>query len=208
MKLKNYLFEIKYFFKKFEFLKVYNSPFKTIIPKLYIGKVAVGTPYFFPRNWVKATPKLAKKAALEALQKERDFNIRNPKNIQRVRTYSEIYRDNLNYLYPVSKKIGFDFVGLGWKTKWEYNDYRFEWNPVWSFVFFKWQIALIFAPKEDENHYWECWLAYSRDTDKTKSTKERIEQAKKDFPCIWSSYKDGVKTTICYWDKVLKKKWL
>ena len=90
MKLKNYLFEIKYFFKKFKFLKVYNSPFKPIIPKLYIGKVAVGTPYFFPRNWVKATPKLAKKAALEALQKEREFNIRNPKNIQRIRTYSEI----------------------------------------------------------------------------------------------------------------------
>lgn len=170
-KLKNYLFKIKYFFKKFEFLKIYNSPFKTIIPKFYLGKIAIGTPYFFPRRWVNN-------------------------------------KENPGYLKNVPKKIGFDFVGLGWKTKWEYNDYRFEWNPIWSFVFFKWQIALIFAPKEDENHYWECWLAYLKDTDKTKSTKERIEQAKKDFPCIWSSYKDGVKTTICYWDKVLKKKWL
>ena len=111
-------------------------------------------------------------------------------------------------MYPVPKKIGFDFVELGWKTKWDFNDYRFEWNPVWSFVFFKWQIALIFAPKEDESHYWECWLAYSRDTDKSKSTKERIGQAKQDFPCIWSSYKDGVKTKICYWDKILKEKYL
>ena len=61
MKLKNYLFKIKYFFKKFEFLKVYNSPFKPIIPKLYIGKVAVGTPYFFPRNWVKSNSCISKR---------------------------------------------------------------------------------------------------------------------------------------------------
>jgi len=208
MKLKNYLFEIKYFFKKFEFLKVYNSPFKTIMPKLYIGKVAVGTPYFFPRNWVKATPERAHKAVLDYIAREESYNKMNPDYARKIRPYDEVFKEKMGYDYAVDKKVGFDFVGLGWKTKWEWNDYRFEWNPVWSFVFFKWQIALIFAPKEDENHYWECWLAYSRDTDKTKSTKERIEQAKKDFPCIWSSYKDGVKTTICYWDKVLKKKWL
>lgn len=206
MKLKNYLFEIKYFFKKFEFLKVYNSPFKTIIPKLYIGKVAVGTPYFFPRNWVKATPERAHKAVLDYIAREESYNKMNPDYARKIRPYDEVFKEKMRYDYAVDKKVGFDFVGLGWKTKWEWNDYRFEWNPVWSFVFFKWQIALIFAPKEDESHYWECWLAYSRDTDKTKSTKERIEQAKKDFPCIWSSYKDGVKTTICYWDKVLKKK--
>ncbi len=206
MKLKNYLFKIKYFFKKFEFLKVYNSPFKTIIPKLYIGKVAVGTPYFFPRNWVKATPERAHKAVLDYIAREESYNKMNPDYARKIRPYDEVFKEKMRYDYAVDKKVGFDFVGLGWKTKWEWNDYRFEWNPVWSFVFFKWQIALIFAPKEDESHYWECWLAYSRDTDKTKSTKERIEQAKKDFPCIWSSYKDGVKTTICYWDKVLKKK--
>ena len=206
MKLKNYLFEIKYFFKKFKFLKVYNSPFKPIIPKLYIGKVAVGTPYFLPRNWVKATPERAHKAVLDYIAREESYNKMNPDYARKIRPYDEVFKEKMGYDYAVDKKVGFDFVGLGWKTKWEWNDYRFEWNPVWSFVFFKWQIALIFAPKEDENHYWECWLAYSRDTDKTKSTKERIEQAKKDFPCIWSSYKDGVKTTICYWDKVLKKK--
>lgn len=206
MKLKNYLFKIKYFFKKFEFLKVYNSPFKTIIPKLYIGKVAVGTPYFFPRKWVKATPERAHKAVLDYIAREESYNKMNPDYARKIRPYDEVFKEKMRYDYAVDKKVGFDFVGLGWKTKWEWNDYRFEWNPVWSFVFFKWQIALIFAPKEDESHYWECWLAYSRDTDKTKSTKERIEQAKKDFPCIWSSYKDGVKTTICYWDKVLKKK--
>lgn len=206
MKLKNYLFEIKYFFKKFKFLKVYNSPFKPIIPRFYLGRTKIGTPVFYPRKWVKATPERAHKAVLDYIAREESYNKMNPDYARKIRPYDEVFKEKMRYDYAVDKKVGFDFVGLGWKTKWEWNDYRFEWNPVWSFVFFKWQIALIFAPKEDESHYWECWLAYSRDTDKTKSTKERIEQAKKDFPCIWSSYKDGVKTTICYWDKVLKKK--
>lgn len=116
-------------------------------------------------------------------------------------------KEKPGYLKAIPKKIGFDIVGLGWKTKWDEHDYRFEWNPIWSFVFFKWQIAIIF--NEPVFHYWECWLAYELSTDKTKSPKERIEQAKEVFPCIWSSfYPDGSKEKICYWDKILKKKYL
>jgi hypothetical protein len=75
---------------------------------------------------------------------------------------------------------------------------------MWSFVFFKWQIALIFSPKHDM-HYWECWLNYTKETKGT--TKERLEQARKEFPCVWSSTKDGVKTETNYWDLILKDKW-
>ena len=96
-------------------------------------------------------------------------------------------------------------MGHGWKTKWTSTDYRHEWNPVWSFVFFKWQIALIFNPIE-AHHYWECWLYYSRHTN--GKTKDRIEQARKEFPCVWVSTKDGVETKTCYWDVILKNKWL
>lgn len=151
---------------KFKFLKIYFSPFKPIIPKLYVGKIAIGTPYFFPRRWVDS-------------EKE-------------------------GYKTAVPKKIGFDLVGLGWKTKWDELDYRFEWNPVWSFVFFKWQIALIFRPKH-EDHYWTCWLVYERHTDKNKSTEERIEEAKEKFPCVWiSHHKDGTEKKIDYWNLILK----
>jgi len=143
-----------------DWMRVYNSPFKPIIPKLYIGKIAIGVPYFYPRVWGK------------------DGKAR-------------------------PKKIGFNFVSLGWKTK--YDSYRHEWNPIWSFVFFKWQIALIFAPKHDV-HYWECWLYYDRET--KGATKNRIEQARKESPCIWTSTKDGVKTRTDYWDLILKKKYL
>jgi hypothetical protein len=152
--------KLKYFLSNFNWMRVYNSPFKLIIPKLYIGEIAIGTPYFFPRVWDKNG-----KSKL--------------------------------------KKIGFDFVSLGWKTKWD--SYRHEWNPIWSFVFFKWQIALIFSPKHDMN-YWECWLYYDRETIGT--TKERLEQAKKGSPCIWTSTKDGVEIDTNYWDLVLKKKYL
>jgi hypothetical protein len=37
---------------QFEFLKILNSPFKIPRVKFYIGKVAIGTPYFHPRKWL------------------------------------------------------------------------------------------------------------------------------------------------------------
>lgn len=153
---------------KFDWLNIYFSPFKPIIPKLYIGKIAVGTPYFYPRRWIKN-------------------------------------KDKPGYLKAIPRTIGFDFVSLGWKTKWDETDYRCEWSPIWSFVFFKWQIAFIFIPK-DPDAYWTCWLYYHRNTDRTKSQKERIEQARKEFPCVWrvsERGKDKVEE-VCYWDKVLK----
>jgi len=111
--------------------------------------------------------------------------------------------DKPGYKKAIPKKIGFDFVSLGWKTKWSDTDYRFEWNPIWSFVFFKWQIAVSFVP-DDCHHYWECWLYYTHSTDKTKTVKERLEQAREEFPCVWTtSYGEGKKETVCYWDKIL-----
>jgi hypothetical protein len=111
--------------------------------------------------------------------------------------------DKSGYKKAIPKKIGFDFVSLGWKTKWSDTDYRFEWNPIWSFVFFKWQIAVSFVP-DDCHHYWECWLYYTHSTDKTKTVKERLEQAREEFPCVWTtSYGEGKKETVCYWDKIL-----
>lgn len=199
---------MKYWFKyTFDWMRVYNSPFKPIIPKLYIGKVAIGTPYFLPRKWVKATPQRAINAAVEELKNIRKFNERNPEYKRKEKSFSELYDEKMRYSYAVPKKIGFDFVGHGWKTKWKPTDYRHEWNPIWSFVFFKWQIALMFTPKHDM-HYWECWLYYTRVTNKNNSTELRIIQARTEFQCVWSSTKDGVKTETNYWDLILKDKWL
>ena len=189
--------KIKYFFENFNFLRAYNSPFRAPKPCLYIGKVAIGTPYFFPRRWVKYTDDDALKATIKSMN--------DPEMI--TQSFDTWYDSYKRYRKAVPKKIGLDFVSLGWKTKWSDTDYRFEWSPVWSFVFFKWQIAITFVAPE-MHHYWECWLCYTRATDKSKTTKERIAQAKEQFPCIWSSTVDGVKTTTCYWDVILKDKWL
>ena len=162
--------KIKYFFKRFIFLKALNSPFKPFKLKWYIGRIAIGTPYFYPRIW-----------------KEN--------------------KDKPGYLIAIPKKIGFDFVELGWKTKWTSTDYRFEWSPLISFVFFKWQIALMFIAPEP-SHYWTSWLYYQYNTDKSKSQKERIKQCQQEFTQNWISYKDGKKESINYYKFILKEKYL
>jgi len=195
--LKKIRLKIKYFILKFEFLKIYFSPFKPPKIKLYIGKVSIGVPVFYPRKWVAFT----KKDALIKAQKV----IEDKKSIYYKKDLQSVSEKFIDYSKAVPKKIGFDFVPLGWKTKWSSTDYRFEYSPVWSFVFFKWQIALIFIAPE-ETHYWECWLSYINNTDKTKCTKGRIKEAKKIFPCVWFKYEDGKEQEVCYWDYVLKNK--
>ena len=62
----------------FDFLKAFNSPFKR--PKLvwYIGKVALGTPIFFPRKWVKPTHEMAMKEARKEIARRENSNKYNP----------------------------------------------------------------------------------------------------------------------------------
>lgn len=195
--------KIKYFIKDLDFLRAYNSPFKAPKLKWYCGKVVLGTPHFLPRKWVKATPERAHQATLDCIKSTEEFNKRNPKYTRSIRPYDEIFANKMNCSYAVPKKIGFDFVPLGWKTKWD--SYRFEWNPMISFVFFKWQIAVTFvAPYE--MHYWEPWLYYTRETKGT--TAERIAQCRKEAPQTWTSHSDGKKETTDYYNLILKKKWL
>jgi hypothetical protein len=178
-------------------MKVFFSPFKA--PKIYFytGKLKYGTPYFFPRNWVKYTQK-------EVLEQAKEKFDKSPENIKTDGYFKQLVNYYKSMQHAVDKKIGFDFVGLGWKTKW--GDYRHEWNPIWSFVFFKWQIAIMFIPKHD-SHYWESWLYYERDTDKTKSREERILECLENAPQIWSSGSGENKITTNYYTKILKPKY-
>lgn len=201
MTLKN---RIKYFLNDFAYLRVYISPFKAPKLKWYCGKIAIGTPYFFPRKWVKGTPKLAIEAAIKKRRDDRHWNKNNPTYQRKEKPFRELYEDMLKYSYPVPKKIGFDFVSLGWKTKWD--SYRHEWNPRISFVFFKWQIVVLMVPDHD-SHYWESWLYYRRET--KGDTEDRIAQCRKKAPQTWTRHhSDGIKETTDYYNLILKKKWL
>ena len=166
----NLISKIKYFFKSFFYLKSFFSPFIRPRLRFYLGKIAIGTPYFYPRRWIDN-------------------------------------KEKKGYMKAVPRKIGFDFVGLGWKTKWSDTDYRFEYSPRISFVFFKWQFAIIIEAKE-EDQYWESWLFYEFNTDKSKSKKERVKQMRKENPQIWIKHKGEQEIAIDYYEKILKKRYI
>lgn len=114
------------------------------------------------------------------------------------------WKDN----HAVTRRFGFDSCGLGWKTKWSPIDYRHEWNPIFSFVAFGLQVAITITP-EHECHYWESWLYYERNTDHKLPKRERIKLAREGFPNTWISYTPaGGKEQVCYWDLILKPRYL
>jgi hypothetical protein len=108
---------------------------------------------------------------------------------------------------PVPLKVGFSYCGLGWKTKWTNTDFRYEWGPVLSFVFFGYQVALMVGHKHS-SHYWEAWLYYEYATDKTKSKRERIEQCRKEFNQTWTVSSMGKEEVVDYYQRILKTKYL
>jgi hypothetical protein len=161
---------IEYLKYQFGYLGVYFSPFVRPTIKIYCGPIKIGTPYFYPRKWIKN------------------------KNKQ-------------GYLTAFPKKIGFDFVPLGWKTKWSDTDYRFEYSPRISFVFFRWQVCVLFeAPCPEE--YWTAWLFYKNNTDSTKKTIFRIREMRKKFPLIFRVISKEEEKIVDYSKFILKRKYL
>jgi len=199
--------KLKYVLQDLKWLKVLNSPFKPFRVKFYAGKTQIGTPYFLPRKWVKATPELAKKAALETIKFEKQWNERNPNYARKIKSYEDIYQEKLTYRFPVPLKVGFSYCGLGYKTKWTDTDFRHEWNPVLSFVFFGYQVALMVSHKHS-SHYWEAWLYYEYATNKTKSKRERIEQCRKEFNQTWTVSSMGKEEVVDYYQRILKTKYI
>ena len=114
-------------------------------------------------------------------------------------------KHNKGYLKFVDKTIGFDVVRLGWKYK--FDSIRFEWNPMFSFVFFGLQFCVFIAPKNDRS-YWESWIYYNEHTDKNKPTLERLKQCIEEAPQRWTRYHNGEKSSIDYYKVNLKNKWI
>jgi hypothetical protein len=163
---------IKYFIEHFYYLKAFWSPFKPPNIKLYLGKIALGVPYFFPRKTIKSKTNPGK------------------------------------YEFKYLKWFGFNYCGLGYKTKWTSTDYRHEWNPVYSFIFLGLQFCISIVPKHDL-HYWESWLYYNFKTDSSKSKTERIKQCIKEFRNTWTVFSnDGAERDVNYYNHILRNKYL
>jgi hypothetical protein len=199
---------LKYTLQSLRWIKALWSPFKPFKVSFYAGKTQVGIPYFLPRKWVKATPELAYKAASDEIEKQEKWNKLNPEHARKIKLIGELFQEKLKYRFAVPLKVGFSYCSLGWKTKWSDTDFRHEWNPVFSFVFFGYQIALtIYSPHR--SHYWEAWLYYEYATDKTKSKRERIEQCRKECNQTWTVYTRGDEEgMIDYYEFILKPKYL
>lgn len=202
--------KLRYKLQRFRWIKVLFSPFKPFKIRWYVGKIRVGTPYFLPRKWVKATPKLATKAAFNDIKRATDWNNLNPTSTfqHKVKSFSEAYDEQMENKHSVPLKVGFSMCDLGWKTKWDQYDIRHEWNPVISFVCFGYQIAMTVCHKHD-SHFWESWICYEYYSDKKQSKHERIAFCRKKCPQTWSRLrKDRTKETTDYWDLILKSKYL
>ena len=167
------------------YIQAFNSPFLRPSLKWYTGKVALGVPYFLPRRWRKYTKK-------ELLEKAEESFARDINKFTTLDSWISYYK---KYNKSVPLKFGFSSCGLGWKTKWRRDDYRFEFNPVLSFVCFGYQIAVTVVT-EHSDQYWESFLAYYYETDKTKSRQERIKDCKERFPCTWSHWEEGEKVAV------------
>jgi hypothetical protein len=197
---------LKYTLERFRWVKALFSPFKPFKVGLYMGKTQLGVPYFFPRKWVKATPELAYKAASDEIERQEKWNKLNPEHARKIKLIGEIFQEKMKCSFAVPLTVGLSYCSLGWKTK--YDDFRHEWNPILSFVFFGYQIALTFYSPY-HSHYWESWLYYEYRTDKTKSKRERIEQCRKEAPQTWTSSRhDEEPVTTDYYTKILKSKYL
>ena len=202
--------KLKYTLEPFRWIKALFSPFTPFKVSWYVGKTQIGTPYFLPRKWVKATPELATQAALEQIESSRKWNERNPdsKFKHTIKPFEEVYEEKMHCSFPVPLKVGFSMNGLGWKTKWDQYDIRHEWNPVISFVFFGYQIAATFYHPH-QSHYWESWVCYEYCSDKKQSKRERIAFCRKKCPQTWTTHRhDEEPKTVDYWNLILKTKYL
>jgi hypothetical protein len=187
---------LKYTLERFRWLKVLFSPFTPFKIKWYIGKTQVGVPYFYPRKFVKFNEQDIQKT----IEKHKANN-----NLVKV-TDTQLYNMYKNYTKAVPLKVGFSMCGLGWKTKWDEYDFRHEWNPVLSFVFFGYQIAMTVYHKH-HSHYWESWLCYEYRSDKKKSKRKRIAFCRRKCPQKWSTGRGADEVTTDYWNLILKPKY-
>ena len=190
--------KLKYIIEQFRWIKALFSPFTPFKIKWYVGKTQVGVPYFLPRKWVKVNQADCLKLATENTQKKG--------HIHYGKDPTTIMDEYKNYTKPVPLKVGFSSCGLGWKTKWDQYDFRHEWNPIISFVFFGYQIAMtVYHPHH--SHYWESWLCYEYRSDKNKSKRKRVNFCRRKSPQTWSTGHGENKVVTDYWDLILKPKY-
>ena len=127
--------KISNFKYNWDYLGVLNSPFVGLELKWYFGEIKHGTPYFFPRKWVKCNFEDGLKAWDKLGERSQQAYLRSQTQQEWIKKYTKSYTKPI----PI-KYFGFDYTSLGWKTKW--GDYRFEWSPSISIIIFGKQLFI------------------------------------------------------------------
>ena len=187
------------------YLKVFNNKFGAAKPHLYLHTMRK-LKYTLERfRWIKAMFSPFRPLTVKWYFGKTQVGVPYfyPRKLVKSKT-----KPGYNEFKPLT--VGFDWCSLGYKTKWTDTDYRYEWPPIFTFVFFGYQIAAIIGPKVKDatSHYWEAWLYYEYATDKTKSKRKRIRQCRKRFPQTWRVSSQGKEEVIDYYQRILKSKYL
>lgn len=213
---------------KFQWVPILWSPF--VFPKFswYFGKVTCGVPYFLPSKWKKYTEK-------DIINEWKKFQIELKEHTEKFwnkecsltpeqfiagyngQSFQSFRNHRIGKERRIPKKFGFDIISWGWKTK--YDDYRHEWNPGLSIVFFNRQLSLMIHPFH-KNHpcmddqYWEGFLWWG-DSKNPKhyghkpSIEERLRWIQEQDSCTLGHKEPGDKeyTWTNYYYDILKKKY-
>lgn len=193
---------------KLRWLGILNSPFKLPNISFYFGKIERGTPYFYPRRWVNFTYKDALEKTFEHFNKLKKVHERIDREykLPTVEDYDKKVKEYMRSKKAVDKKWGVDLVAHGWKTK--FTSYRHEFNPMLSIVGFNRQFCIYVGLKGDglvNDCYWEAWLYYKYETDKTLSKEERLKQVFEQYSCTWGNSNKGYTN---YYYQILRKKYI
>lgn len=122
----------------FKELNQVKNVFKLPKKRYYLGKLAFGTPYFYPWNYNRQ---------ILTIRKQRPQFLRCK--------YFKLFGYEISYGWPISVT----WYGLGWKDK--YETPRYEWQPSFQIYFFKWQFCIFWnAPDDDNDLYYEMILWY------------------------------------------------
>lgn len=107
--------------------------------------------------------------------------------------------------------FGFDWNGLGWKTKW--GEYRHEWSPSFSIIILGKQLNVTIIPdidyeKAHASSYWEAWLYWNYRTDKTLPFYDRMISMFEQYGCTWTGVNKEVRFTNDHYLAILNSKYL
>ena len=141
--------------------KEIEGVFKQPIKSYYFGRLAFGTPYFYPRNFSSSILNVRKLKLIseEELNKITDGYKRRTKKFSNLpmcrRSKDWILKIGNSYFwFEIGWPIKVIKYGLGWKDK--YDTPRFEWQPSFQIYFFKWQFCIFWnAPDDDNDLYYE-----------------------------------------------------